>query len=811
MTEITWQLVSSSPAGLGGRAGHTATLVTVGSQRKLLVIGGRRNEDFFNDVWIYDVESGAWERVHRRAPFKPRAYHSATLIKGFLWLIGGSNNDEVFGDVHVLDTSTLQWFKPSLHNETLPRTAHAAVVHPLKPTTILVFGGYGGAERVKYMGDLTQLVTDANIWEPVAVTSGSSPCARAYHTFSALGNHCILFGGKTSGGVIKDNVFCVYDAIANRWLPDRPQGPGDELARSNHAAAVVGEDPPTLVVHGGRMGEVRFTDVHVLPWPTGEAGAASAVCRVWRKWEAATFTVPDSRGNPRGPERMEGRAAQSLTSLGDALLMFGGYGGQGRTFDTLFFCPKVPGIQSGSTGRASAAAGLPPAPLPFVAAGNDMPHRAHRLKHATREEGQAVSKDSRMKRVGEKGADADRQEGNRGDAWQRTDSLVGASCPYEPEPDGWKQSKRMRGPASPATVTINRQKQTLLLHSTTAVAAVTSDSGKEIEECRRQLREALQAQEVAEKELRRCQEQQLKTTEEMDALRSKLHAAKVTDAMWVTISDENRKLERHIQEKLAELQQAAATCKRMEEKAAVDAAQNSQLQREKEELATCLKQCQAERGQLQAKLEAKEQELEAALQQIALLEQERLALDKLHADVQRSLERVTAERTSLQEQKTLMQQNLESVSKRLEKEELRRETLDRECDNLRRDREALRVARVAAETEMEKVQSKMDIECASLRATLSRAEAERDQAKQVSREQLAQYETLLAERNELSSMLQKAHADVAKAHTDLSKKVEEVSDMRTKIRDWDEADKGMVRMLTDRIRDRKEKFWPADS
>ena len=101
------------------RAGHSATLV--GS--RLFVIGGRSTTACYNDVWIFDCDSEAWEELTDAAPFSPRSYHSATLVNGRdIWVVGGSDSSEMHADVHVLNTQTCTVLLPISKPEQL---AHA--------------------------------------------------------------------------------------------------------------------------------------------------------------------------------------------------------------------------------------------------------------------------------------------------------------------------------------------------------------------------------------------------------------------------------------------------------------------------------------------------------------------------------------------------------------------------------------------------------------------------------------------------------------------------------------------------------------
>eukprot|EP00850_Spirogloea_muscicola_P000842 SM000003S11087 [mRNA] locus=s3:838384:844753:+ [translate_table: standard] len=337
---VTWQAIPG-PDGPPGRAGHTATLADNGS---IYVLGGRRGDAYFNDAWEFDTAAKAWRRLAAAAPFAPRAYHTATLVGGSrIWLIGGSDAVTVFADVHVLDTATGQWSSPSLEGQ-LARGTHAAALHPLRPTAILVFGGYGGqpgpGRRHGWLADLCVLHTEELGWEELRA-GGEQPCSRGYHTLVAGSNDAVyLFGGKGEHGILKSNNLSVYNCTTGEWRQPVVQGLAP-APRANHAAALVGGN--LMVVHGGRSGTARLRDLFALEVPasTTEEGAPGPLL----VWHQLSDTSKDSSLAPAA-SCPGGRAAHTLTVHGHRLYLFSGYGGKGRTFSDLYIIRNFPELQA---------------------------------------------------------------------------------------------------------------------------------------------------------------------------------------------------------------------------------------------------------------------------------------------------------------------------------------------------------------------------------------------------------------------------------------------------------------------------------
>eukprot|EP00250_Pteridium_aquilinum_P008330 c17857_g1_i1 orf=135-2555(+) len=335
--KLKWQRLPGH-RNLKGRAGHTATLVG----KDIYVLGGRNGNEFFNDMWVFDMEAEQWKLVQAKTPFSPRAYHTCTLINDQeLWVIGGSDPKTMYSDVHVFDTVSLKWSNPSTPSMK-PRGTHSAVVHPLKKKAILIFGGYGGSKS-SWMNDLIVFHTDTSKCDELK-PEGARPLGRGYHTLTAFGNCVALFGGKAEGGIINEDKLSIYDAAANRWsmVPVKGEPPSP---RSNHASTLTGSG--FIIIHGGRHGSLRLNDCYLLQVPTMCSDGASLDLR-WHLIERPeTPTVMKKTSGKRSLEMTKadlpiGRSAHSLISHGQALYIFGGYGGEGLTFADMFVLRKLP-------------------------------------------------------------------------------------------------------------------------------------------------------------------------------------------------------------------------------------------------------------------------------------------------------------------------------------------------------------------------------------------------------------------------------------------------------------------------------------
>lgn len=335
--KLKWQRLPGHRS-LKGRAGHTATLVG----KDIYVLGGRNGNEFFNDMWLFDTEAEQWKLLQPKCPFSPRAYHTCTLVSNDeLWVIGGSDPTSMHSDVHVFNTASVKWSNPATPFMK-PRGTHSAVIHPLNKKAILIYGGYGGPKAC-WLSDLIVFNTDTLKVEDVN-PEGARPMGRGYHTLTAFGNYVALFGGKAEGGIINEDKLSMYDAALNRWcmvlVKGEPPSP-----RSNHASVLT--ENGLIIIHGGRHGSLRLNDSYCLQVPTNYGSVSSLDLR-WKLIERPESSTPVRKSS--GKRTLEaakkdlpiGRSAHSLVSQGQALYLFGGYGGEGLTFSDMFVLRKLP-------------------------------------------------------------------------------------------------------------------------------------------------------------------------------------------------------------------------------------------------------------------------------------------------------------------------------------------------------------------------------------------------------------------------------------------------------------------------------------
>ncbi len=121
------------------RGYHTANMVG----NKLIIFGGSDGGECFNDVWVYDVESGMWRNVSMPVTYR-RLSHTATIVGSYLFVIGGHDGNEYSNDVLLLNLVTMTWDKRKVYGRPPSGRGYHGVI--LYDSRLLMIGGFDGSE-----------------------------------------------------------------------------------------------------------------------------------------------------------------------------------------------------------------------------------------------------------------------------------------------------------------------------------------------------------------------------------------------------------------------------------------------------------------------------------------------------------------------------------------------------------------------------------------------------------------------------------------------------------------------------------------
>ena len=291
------------------RSGHSATLVG----GYVVVFGGTQGKHFRADTVVLDaralsdVKRARWFRPTPAATggLGPRAFHSAVAVGTDLYVLCGRTGREQHGDVWVLDTTTWRWsaladrFPSAKRVGVTPRDFGVAARVP-NGNNVLLFGGFDGHG---WLNDLHVLDVATGEWRAVAVPVAPSP--RSGHAGDVVDSRVLLFGGQASNGQLCGDLWALRD-------PDT-----DPIARDADALVDIldgrgdASSPPTGA--DGRR--------------SAEADADASAARDASSEESSReprWTRLHLRGQPPGP-----RTGHSVTCVGNKVLVFGGRGDDG--------------------------------------------------------------------------------------------------------------------------------------------------------------------------------------------------------------------------------------------------------------------------------------------------------------------------------------------------------------------------------------------------------------------------------------------------------------------------------------------------
>ena len=197
---LAWQKVHPGGVPPEKRYGHSCQIVG----NRMFVFGGRGSGGkLFRDTHFLDLVEWTWVPVNATSngPI-PRLYNSSLVVGRKIVIHGGWNGEnKCYGDMWVFDTDTFTWVQPrtggleppKIYGHTMNLTANGH---------IMMMGGVNISSTgiPEYFNDLRSLNTETMIWERPRHT-GTFPSARYAHTMTPLGTDYVLFGGWGYGGM----------------------------------------------------------------------------------------------------------------------------------------------------------------------------------------------------------------------------------------------------------------------------------------------------------------------------------------------------------------------------------------------------------------------------------------------------------------------------------------------------------------------------------------------------------------------------------------------------------------------------------
>lgn len=157
-----WRFPSTKIGGLQGtepESRESSTLVTLG--RDLYLFGGKKKDNYLEDLWRYKPNKNAWKKVicENASQIKARSGHSAIALKGCMYVFGGEvqyhaephSYTKVVNDLLIYHPNVMRWTTHSKSTETvIPARKHHAVA--IYEQVMLIHGGIGSVGN--YLNDI---------------------------------------------------------------------------------------------------------------------------------------------------------------------------------------------------------------------------------------------------------------------------------------------------------------------------------------------------------------------------------------------------------------------------------------------------------------------------------------------------------------------------------------------------------------------------------------------------------------------------------------------------------------------------------
>ena len=123
---IKHQSITYTKSPFGSRTGFC---VVGNNIDKIYFIGGKAGEEYFNDIWQYEILFGIWTKlIDGDQNFLPRCEHSAVYDDRKIIIFGGRNHKQYLNDTIIFYPITQTIEKLNVDYSPLPRSLHSAVI-----------------------------------------------------------------------------------------------------------------------------------------------------------------------------------------------------------------------------------------------------------------------------------------------------------------------------------------------------------------------------------------------------------------------------------------------------------------------------------------------------------------------------------------------------------------------------------------------------------------------------------------------------------------------------------------------------------
>lgn len=247
---------------------HTATLI----DKKIVVYGGGLGHQYFDHIYILDVNAQRWSQPHildgPQPP--PRRAHTAGYWGGKIWVFGGGNGMCALDDLWTMDVGP--GLQGVVDRESGKRGVRWEQIHTTgrKPGRrgyhsasfadgrMVIVGGSDGTENFT---DIWMLNLKTLAWTTIALVPqpGTSPLPpRLSHTATVVGSYVFIIGGHNGSEYTNDVL--LFNLLSLQFEPRTIYGKPFSN-RGNHAAVLADS---RLFLFGGYNAQTAFEDTHII-------------------------------------------------------------------------------------------------------------------------------------------------------------------------------------------------------------------------------------------------------------------------------------------------------------------------------------------------------------------------------------------------------------------------------------------------------------------------------------------------------------------------------------------------------------------
>ena len=208
------------------RLNPTMIANTNNNKRELILFGGESvvgsKSEFYNDLFLYNVENDTWRKITSRNSPLPRSSHAMSFHpSGLALLFGGEFSSPKqstffhYGDTWILDCDTKEWTKIEQKNGPIARSGHRITCWK---NYFILHGGFRDlGAMTTYLNDLWVFDITNYKWQKVEFSFAHSvPDPRSGHSLIPCPEGAILQGGycriKTRKGGQKGKV------LTDSWI-----------------------------------------------------------------------------------------------------------------------------------------------------------------------------------------------------------------------------------------------------------------------------------------------------------------------------------------------------------------------------------------------------------------------------------------------------------------------------------------------------------------------------------------------------------------------------------------------------------------